>query len=421
MINRIIPPSIHPIKTAKQILPQRIKINPDNDLFLLDESVEETVKIDFIWEAGIKFENKKIESTLTNALIFSGTNELNSKEIADKIDSYGGYVNQTINKDQAGFTVFGLQKHIDNILEIVFNSFNKVQFNNDEIGKLITIQKKQFEISLEKVSTHARQLFLSDIFGESHPYGSKVELKDFNKIKQQDLIDFFKINYRIKKPNMFYVGKLKDTTKQIISSWTAQFKHSNVVIDFPEIINAKPTKEHFEKDGAIQTAIRVGRIAINRSHTDYFKFQVLNTVLGGYFGSRLMANIREDKGYTYGIGSGISVLDNGAYFFISTEVAKEVKDETIKEIYIEINKLKSELIPESELTKVKSYMLGQFLNNSDGTMAMMENFKNIYFNNLSEEYYTDFINAINDCTAKQLMEMANKYFIESEFTEISYG
>jgi zinc protease len=114
------------------------------------------------------------------------------------------------------------------------------------------------------------------------------------------------------------------------------------------------------KDDAIQSAIRIGRIVVDKKHKDYFGLQILDTVLGGYFGSRLMTNIREDKGYTYGIGSACAVLEDAAYFFVTTEVAKEVKEDTIKEIYFELNRLTTDLIPADELERVKNYMLGEF-------------------------------------------------------------
>ncbi|MFT4602081.1 MAG: zinc protease, partial [Arenicella sp.] len=154
---------------------------------------------------------------------------------------------------------------------------------------------------------------------------------------------------------------------------------------------------------------------------DYFHFQLLNTILGGYFGSRLMANIREDKGYTYGIGSGMAVLQETGYFFISTEVGKDVKEETMTEIHKELKLLTEELITEDELMKVKNYMLGEFLRHADGSLSQMEMFKNIYFNDLKETYYFDFIQAVHDATLPGLKRLAEKYLNPKDMLTVISG
>jgi zinc protease len=186
-------------------------------------------------------------------------------------------------------------------------------------------------------------------------------------------------------------------------------------------IQSKTGRTEIEKKDAIQTAIRIGRTCVDKKHPDYFGLQILDTILGGYFGSRLMANIREDKGYTYGIGSAFAVLDDASYFFISTEVAKEVKENTIKEIYFELDRLKTDLIPEDELERVKNYMLGEFLRQMDGPGAMMESFKNIWFNQLSEDYYLRFIRAITHASAGELRDLAIKYFERDKMVEVVVG
>jgi predicted Zn-dependent peptidase len=211
-----------------------------------------------------------------------------------------------------------------------------------------------------------------------------------------------------------------DSFIEKLRSWTASLT--------PTDFNFKQKPFQQEKgrleepvEGAIQSAIRFGRLMFDKNHADYFKFQLMNTVLGGYFGSRLMTSIREDKGYTYGIGSSMSVMEDGAYFFITTEVGVDVREATIKEVYNELDRLKNELIPAEELGRVKNYMLGDFLRHADGAIAMMENFKNIHFNKLKPTYYTDFIHAIHEATAEELQALANKYFVESELTLVTAG
>src|SRR6201999_3753609 len=153
----------------------------------------------------------------------------------------------------------------------------------------------------------------------------------------------------------------------------------------------------------------MGLPTINRTHPDFSAMQILNTVLGGYFGSRLMANIREDKGYTYGIGSGISSLKHGAALFIATEVGADVCKAAINEIEKEINLLKTELIPEEELSLVRNYMLGSLLGSLENVFSHADKFKNIYFAGLDYDYYDRYTNTVKTITAPELKKLAEKY------------
>jgi zinc protease len=180
--------------------------------------------------------------------------------------------------------------------------------------------------------------------------------------------------------------------------------------------------EHFlEKEEALQSAIRIGRRTINRSHADFPGLQVLNTILGGYFGSRLMANIREDKGYTYGIGSASVSLKNAGYFFIASEVGAEVCSKAIDEIDKEIEILKTQPVPDDELVLVRNYMLGSLLGSLENAFSHADKFKNIFFYGLGYDYYERYIQTVKDISAERIMELANKYFNAGDFERVIVG
>ena len=419
-MNRTIAPEYSKAQTIDLIVPQRIKLTDKIDLYWLDETQDDTVKLDMTWDAGSKYQSKKLTASFTNALLLAGTTTQSANQISEQIDFQGGYVSQDLDKDQGGVTLYGLSNKMDAIFDVFTKSFNHAIFPESEVEKLIDIRKNNYKISIEKVSTLCRMEFNKHIFGENNQYGQVAELSDFDNVSAKDLQDFYKRIYLDTKPTLFLVGKVEQPFIDKLKTW-AESLGTSIPTYSNDNFTQKKGRINVKKKDAIQTSIRIGSLMINKRHNDYYKFQVLNTILGGYFGSRLMANIREDKGYTYGIGSGLSVLDDSAYFFVSTEVANDVVDDTIKEIYIEIEKLKNEYISKNELKKVKNYLLGEFLRGADGSIAMMENFKNIYFNNLSEDYYTDFIAAINNVTAKQLKDLANKYWDKDEFLEVLVG
>ena len=180
--------------------------------------------------------------------------------------------------------------------------------------------------------------------------------------------------------------------------------------------------EHYiEKGDALQSAIRLGKVAINRSHADFPGMQVLNTILGGYFGSRLMANIREDKGYTYGIGSALVSMKNAGYFFIASEVGADVCGSALDEIYKEINILKQDAVSTEELSLVRNYMLGSMLGSLENAMSHADKFKNIYFSGLGYDYYQNYIRTVKTINPEDLLGLASKYFNTDAFETVIVG
>jgi predicted Zn-dependent peptidase len=419
-MNRTIAPGFKKAQSLDVVFPHKVELSNGIELYWLNDVQDDTVKLDVVWDAGSKFQTKPLVASFTNALLLAGTDNLSAQQISEKIDFFGGYVSHDIDKDQAGITLYGLNDKITNIFSEFDVAFSNAIFPKNEVEKLIDIRKSNYQISQEKVSTLCRKSFNKMIFGENTAYGKVAELEDFDQVTIEDLQGYYQNIYLQTKPVLFMVGNVSDEFIEQLKIWTSKLGNRRGKIE-QQIFNQTKGIVKVKKEKAIQSAVRIGKLLFTKKHPDYFKFQVLNTILGGYFGSRLMANIREDKGYTYGIGSGLSVLEDAGYFFVSTEVAKDVTQPTIAEIYYEIEKLQTELVSDDELEKVKNYLLGDFLRHSDGPIAIMENYKNIYFNDLSEDYYSDFIKAVNDVTSTQLQELAIKYLQKDTMLEVVAG
>ena len=163
-----------------------------------------------------------------------------------------------------------------------------------------------------------------------------------------------------------------------------------------------------DPDG-VQGSIRIAMPFINRHHPDYLPAQVLNTVFGGFFGSRLMDNIREDKGYTYGIHSYFQNHMHDVAWMISTEAGKDVCEATIAEVYKEMKLLREEPVDEEELLLVKNYLIGTALGDLDGPFHIIARWKSIILNKLDENYFDRSVDMIKKITAKEIQELANKY------------
>jgi len=295
-------------------------------------------------------------------------------------------------------------------------------------------KKQQFHVNNQKVANVARKHFSELIFGEKHPYGINVKESDFDNINRNYLNEFYHQFYRANSCKIILSGKVEETIFPLLdehfggNDWSESStklsdadkqKYLNNVL-LP--ISTSPQREHIiTRDDAMQSAIRIGKILFNKTHPDFQTLQILNTVFGGYFGSRLMSNIREDKGYTYGIGSGIVSLKNSGYFFISTEVGVEVCKSAIDEIYFEMQRLREELISDEELSLVKNYLLGGFLRSIDGPFAMADRFKGVMEYGLNYDYYDKYVATIRSVSASQLRDLANLYFDKQSMTELVVG
>jgi zinc protease len=419
-MDRKIAPAFKQAQSLELIFPEKIELENGIRLYWMRDVKDESVKLDIEWFAGTKYQSKLLTAGFTNKLLLSGNDKRTAKDIAADIDFYGGYAQDEVDKDHASLTLYGLRENFARIFDIFQEAMTTCTFPDKEFEEERTIALSKFKIDSEKVKYICQRKFNEVMFGRQHPYGNVAGVDDFLALKREDLISFYQQFYLNSAPVLFLVGNVDEAIVDQLRAWSARLGKGRVVFEVPA---AKPVFGRTEvvKRDAIQTAIRIGRLAVDKNHPDYFGLQLLDTILGGYFGSRLMTNIREDKGYTYGIGSGVAVLENASYFFISTEVAKAVKEATITEIYNELERLKTDLVPEDELERVKNYMLGEFLRHSDGPAAMMESFKNIWFNHLKDSYYSDFIAAIHRLTAEDLRSIAQTYFVKDKMVEVIAG
>lgn len=422
MLNRTLAPEsklvdeIDFIEPLKQILDNGIPV------FTINAGKQELVRIEFIFQNVNWDASNPLDAIAVSHLINNGTKTLTAKEIADKVDYYGAFLQTEYGADQTCIKLYTLNKHLAAVLPILYSILNESIFPEQELAIFIQNQKQSLQVSLQKNDFLARKHFANALFGET-PYGSNIQLSHYDALKREDLLGYFKAAYEPQNCTIFVAGKFEEAEFNILNSIIGKaWDHND-----PSVINAfsftsVPKGEILiERPDAIQSAIRMGTLAITRNHPDFAGFQVLNCLLGGYFGSRLMANIREDKGYTYGIGSAVASLKDAGYFFIATEVGAEVCSNALAEIEKEINILKDELVQEGELALVRNYMLGAMLGSLENAFSHADKFKNVYFSGLDYSYYDKYIQIVKSVTAADLQELANKYLDTDNFTKVVVG
>jgi zinc protease len=423
-LDRKISPAFKTVEKIEMIHASEKQLKNKIPVYAINAGTQELIKIEFLFSAGMFQQQMPLQAATVNAMLEEGTSKMTAAQIADAVDYYGAFLEVGVSQDSASVVLYTLNKHLKATLPIVEDVIKNAAFPQHELDIHLTNKKQKFHVNNQKVANVARKRFSELIFGEKHPYGISVKEADFDKINRSHLNDFYKTFYRANSCKIILAGKVHDDVYTLLdeyfggNDWIAQNNLDRTSI---AIASSAEHKHLIYKEDALQSAIRIGKILFNKTHPDFQPLQVLNTIFGGYFGSRLMSNIREDKGYTYGIGSGIASLQNAGYFFISTEVGVEVCAKAVDEIFFEMDRLRTDLVPNDELQLVKNYLLGTFLRSVDGPFAMADRFKGIMEYKLTYDYYDNYIATIKGISASYIRDLANTYFDKESMIELVVG
>lgn len=423
-IDRKKSPAFNTVEKIEIIKASEQRLRNNIPVYSINAGTQELIKIEFLFSAGMYQQEIPLQAATVNTMLEEGTSQLNAAQIADRVDYYGAFLETGVSQDSASVVLYTLNKHLRSTLSVVEQIIKDSVFPQHELDTHIRNKKQTFLVNNQKVANVARKRFTELLFGEKHPYGINVKETDFDVINRSHLNDFYSRFYRSNNCKIIMAGKVDDDVLSLLDNhfggndWNSI---SDLSTKSLPIITTAEREQLILKEDAMQSAIRIGKVMFNKTHPDFQSLQVLNTLFGGYFGSRLMSNIREDKGYTYGIGSGIASLQNSGYFFISTEVGVDVCKDAIKEIYFEMNRLREELVPEDELELVKNYLSGMFLRSVDGPFALAERFKGIMEYDLDYDYFDRYIATIKTISASQLRNLANTYFDKNSMIELVVG
>lgn len=413
MLNRAQQPELMNIEKVPMLEPSFISLSNGIPVYYLNSDEQEVVRLEISFNAGSWYAAKKLVSRFTSLMLTEGSKKYNSAQISELFDSNGAHIDVSADRDYATVSLVCLNKYLNNTIEVLADLILKPTFPTYEFDLLVKNSYQNLLINNKKVGFVARNQFLSLILGPHHPYGRFAQFEDYEKLNTNDLQLFWESNFKISSAKFFLSGKVDRNVLNLVEKHfgnTFQTKTTDLS-DFDHQAISHTEHEHFiEIEGSVQNAIRMGFSTISIQHPDLHSLRIVNTILGGYFGSRLMNNIREDKGYTYGIGSGILNLKHESFLFISSEVNAPNTNDTIREIKNEITKLQNELISSEELNLVKNYLSGSFMRNFDGIFSQMDRVKELILNDLPRDYYEIGLQKVHNITKHEILEISQKYF-----------
>lgn len=415
------------IKMIDQLhLPEVQLTHLDNGVpvYSIDSGEQEVVKVELMFKAGKWYETKNLVSDFTNRMLREGTTTKTAKEIAEAFDSVGANVQYSAAFENAGITLFSLTNQAEKLFPLIYEILTDAAFPKGELDTAINNRKQRLKVDLEKNDFLANRQFVDVLYGQNHPYGRVTQFEDFDNIAIDDMNAFYKQHYNASNLTIIVSGKFPDSLLQNLnkvfggSNWIGS--KANAAIVHP-VQSSTQLVHHTDRKDSVQAAVMLGNLTINKTHPDFLKLSVLNTVFGGYFGSRLMANIREEKGYTYGIHSSFMSYPHGGFIEISSEVGTDVREATLKEIEHEINLLRTELIDEEELEIVKNYLVGKIMRSVDGALKFSETLKGLVIYNQSTDYIHQLLKTVQTVTAEELRELAVKYLDYDKMYKVTVG
>lgn len=421
-LERNIVPRFHKVKNLHFPEYQVVDIKTGIHLYAIKAGTEPVIRLDLVFNAGLTRQLKKAESSFTAQMLSEGTSLKTASELADALDFYGAYFQTRSNADDAIASLYCLEKHLKSCLPIFIEALVDSIFPSNELDIIRKNSIQKLLVSEKKNNYLCRKAFYQKLLGANHPYAGFSEKTDLENLNLDDLKSFYKLNYLSGLKYLVLSGNFSEITLSYIhESIKNCLLENRIGPNGGAAISTSIGKHFIEKNDSVQSAIRIGKVSIDRAHPDYRKLQLLNLIFGGYFGSRLMKNIREDKGLTYGIYSVLEPYQQTSVWYIDTDINTKNREQGLQEIYKELALIRNEPIGADELEVAKNYLLGSFLRSLDGPFSLADRLKIIIDFGLSKDYYSEFVHIINDMTPDALMVISNKYFSTENIVEVLVG
>lgn len=410
-------------------LPDRLTIPPARTalsasgipLWTIDAGTQPLIRLSLVFSAGTRYQPAAFAASGTLNLMSEGTARYTAAQIAERFDFYGIYYDTSIDRDYSIVTVSCLARFLDRTLELLGEILFAPSFPERELEIYASKRKQQLTIEREKPSYQARELFSEGLFGREHPYGRVAPAEEYDRLTTDRLRSFYETYYRA--GNCFAVasGQIGPETEKALIAFLDRFAEAPTPVD-PGIPPTHSTPLIREKrDGALQSSIRIGKVLFPKEHPDFNGLQVAATILGGYFGSRLVKNLREEKGYTYGIYSAMLNMQHSGYFAVATDVTAEATDETVAEILREVERLRSEPVPQAELDMVRNIIAGEMMRILDGPFGIADVTIENTQCGMTNEALTAFFDEVRSISPERIRSLADRWLDPQSFTTVIVG
>lgn len=424
-LNRKIAPATHIVTSLTLPPPSVTQLDNGIPVYETRLGTQPILKLSIMFpKAGRPDEHKRAVARAALRLLREGTPNYTSAQIAEILDFYAGSLSFPQTMDSSGVTLHCLTKHFEPLLALVTEIILYPTYPEQELKTFVDNSIQKLNVNLHENDTLAYRKISQLIFTEKHPYGYNTQVSDYAALTREDLLQFHTEHLTTDNCKIFIAGDTNEHLLSLLNQYLGKHQTKKARWTTPlSNPTVKPEKVHVTNPNPemLQTSIYLGRKLFTRLHEDFTGAYMVNAILGGYFGSRLMSNIREDKGFTYNISSSFDLMQYDGWMFISADVGREVVQATLTEIYREMAILRQELMPEQELQLVKNYLLGNFLHVIDGPLAISGLIEQFAVQDLPFHKFEETIKNIENISIGDIQRFAQKYLDPSDWWQVTAG
>ena len=419
------PPPVRPFGKLDIVRPERCLMKNGMPLNVIRAGNQDVVRLDLLIGGGQWHQIQPLQAMFTNRMLREGTESMTSTQIAEKLDYYGAWLELSSSVNYGFVTLYSLNKYFPYTLAVVADMLLHPLFPEKELSVVTEANKQQFLVNNTRVEAISRKYLNRSLFGSSHPFGHFTEAEDYDRIQVDTLKSFYQDYYHSGNCSVYVSGNVTPEIIHCIEDNLGNHVWGKVRVMPPlQIVTPRKSSEKHvfvERADALQSSLKMGDFVMDRKHPDFLKTRVLVTLFGGYFGSRLMSNIREDKGYTYGIGAGIVNYPGTGVLAITTEADNHYVDAIISEVYKEMDKLQTDLVSDEELDMVKNYMLGDWCRSYEGPFSLSDAWIYVHTAGLDDDFFTESLESIQRVTREEIRTLAQRYFCKENLIEVVAG
>ena len=374
-------------------------------------------------KAGSFYEQKKSTSVFAALLLKESSKTHSSSEVDEFLDFYGASYSASVLAEYIVISLIVPKKNCVTVLPMVFDFLANPVYNDRQVDILCQRQLKNLAYKRQQVGYCASQAMLHYMFGDTGMMGHQLAEEDLRAISVEDLQAYHKQFFCAENIRAFAAGDIDRPIQQFLMDLLSAFPHGEHTVrehTFPQPLPYQRTVLDRHAD-SLQSSLLICRRSIPYTDTQRHDFKILSTILGGYFGSRLMTNLRETNGYTYGVSCSNFFIHDSSIFYIESEVNVEYTQKAIDECHHELERICSQKVEEKELNQVKSYLQGRHLAKVDNTVSYMTQYMQWDDFGLNQQEWYDFSSAIDNFNADKALLLARQYLKKDGFTSVISG
>lgn len=413
-------PQIHTLEKLPKFEFQINKLSNEINVYSTIDKNLDISEIFFILNKGIWDQKHNLVANFTTRLVVEGTKKYASEFIHEKIDFCGAQLQKSTNTHSSLFQITMLNRHIEELLPLFFSIFTEPLFDKKEFELIRNIFKQRYIVDNKRIENIAYDNLNELLFSKDNAYGKFAKLEDYDNLKIEWIKEFWAENFKVQNLTIVVISKTPEFIIKEIDKYFGKIKNQkpDIIEDYRIPITKSATKKS-TMPNSLQSAVRLGWRIEDFSKEEKYKLNILVTALGGYFGSRLMKNIREEKGLTYSIYANMPIYKYAGSIQIASEVNSKFKNKVIDEIIKEVIDLQTKEIDAEELNRTKNYIQGQLLRSIDGNFKFGKFLAWIIAHNRDWDYIEQYNRAILNVNSEEIMHLANKYLpIENCFKVI---